>query len=67
MRLCMATSLDDRRMTDRAAFRSSQRLTVTLPFSILNALIERSQLEGRSLSNLAAYLLESSLDQSRSA
>ncbi|MBW0174355.1 MAG: hypothetical protein KXJ50_06255 [Vulcanococcus sp.] len=44
-------------------FRSSQRLTITVAYSTLNALIERSDREGRSLSNLAAYLLESSLDR----
>ena len=43
------------------AFRTSQRVTITLPHSTLSALIERSNLEGRSLSNLAAYLLESSI------
>ena len=44
-------------------FRSSQRLTITVAYSTLNALVERSNREGRSLSNLAAYLLESSLDR----
>ena len=44
-------------------FRSSQRLTITVAYSTLNALIERSDREGRSLSNLAAYLLGSSLDR----
>lgn len=46
---------------DNAAFRSSQRVTITLPHSTFSALIERSNEEGRSLSNLAAYLLEFSL------
>jgi hypothetical protein len=44
-------------------FRSSQRLTITVAQSTLEALVERSSLEGRSISNLAAYLLESSLAQ----
>jgi hypothetical protein len=44
-------------------FRSSQRLTITVPQATLEALVERSNHEGRSLSNLAAYLLESALDQ----
>lgn len=44
-------------------FRSSQRLTITVAYSTLDALVERSSREGRSLSNLAAYLLESSLDR----
>ena len=45
------------------SFRSSKRLTITVPQTILEALIEISHREGRSLSNLAAYLLESSLQQ----
>ncbi len=44
-------------------FRSSQRLTITVAHATLQALVERSNHEGRSLSNLAAYLLESSLDR----
>jgi hypothetical protein len=46
-------------------FRSSKRLTITLPQAVLEALVARSDLEGRSLSNLAAYLLESELEQQR--
>ena len=42
-------------------FRSSQRLTITVAQSTLEALAHRSQREGRSLSNLAAFLLESAL------
>jgi len=48
------------RQTD--SFRSSQRLTITVAQSTLEALVERSGCEGRSISNLAAYLLESSLE-----
>lgn len=44
------------------AFRSSQRLTITVAQATLEALVDRSSSEGRSLSNLAAYLLESSLE-----
>ena len=47
-----------------SSFRTSQRLTITVAHATLDALVERSNLEGRSLSNLAAYLLESSLDHS---
>ena len=47
------------------SFRSSQRLTITLPQAVLEALTQRSDLEGRSLSNLAAYLLESELERHR--
>ena len=43
-------------------FRSSQRLTITVAHSTLDALVDRSQQEGRSLSNLAAYLLENALE-----
>jgi len=41
--------------------RSPRRLTVTLPYTLYEALVERSDLEGRSLSNLAAFLLETAL------
>lgn len=44
-------------------FRSSQRLTITVAHATLEALVHRSNTEGRSLSNLAAYLLESSLER----
>lgn len=44
-------------------FRSSQRLTITVGHATLEALVERSGREGRSISNLAAYLLESSLER----
>jgi hypothetical protein len=44
------------------AFRYPRRLTITLPQSIYHQLVERSDWEGRSMSNLAAYLLETSLD-----
>lgn len=44
-------------------FRSSKRLSITVAQSTLEALAQRSSEEGRSLSNLAAYLLESSLEQ----
>lgn len=43
------------------AFRSPRRLTVTIPYGTYRELIERSDEQGRSLSNLAAYLLESAL------
>lgn len=50
-----------------SSFRSSQRLTITVAHSTLEALVERSGLEGRSISNLAAYLLESSLERRTSS
>lgn len=47
------------------AFRSSQRISITLPHQVACCLQQRCDDEGRSLSNLAAYLLESTLTQSR--
>ncbi|MEB3307918.1 MAG: hypothetical protein VKK98_07190 [Cyanobacteriota bacterium] len=40
------------------AFRRPKRLTITVPFSTYQRLVVRSDHEGRSLSNLAAFLLE---------
>ncbi len=37
------------------------RVTITIPYNAYQSLIERSNEQGRSLSNLAAYLLETSL------
>jgi hypothetical protein len=42
-------------------FLSPQRITITVPAMTLKKLIKRSLAEGRSLSNLAAFLLEQSL------
>jgi len=41
--------------------KTPKRITITVPFAILNELIERSDYEGRSMSNLAAFLLEQGL------
>jgi len=38
--------------------KSPKRITITIPFSTFAYLTKRSAEEGRSLSNLAAYLLE---------
>ena len=38
-----------------------KRVTITLPYHVLMALVARADREGRSTSNLAAFLLESSL------
>lgn len=46
---------------DQVAFLKPNRLSVTVPFSLYAALERRATMEGRSLSNLAAYLLENSL------
>lgn len=40
----------------------SLRLTATLPRALHSNLIRRADYEGRSLSNLVAYLLESSME-----
>ncbi len=38
-----------------------RRLSITMPANVFEALERRSTLEGRSLSNLAAYLLEAGM------
>ena len=47
----------------RGQSRSSKRITITLNYATYKALEDRSSEEGRSISNLAAYLLERSLTQ----
>ena len=39
-------------------FSSPQRVTITVPAMTLKKLLKRSLVEGRSVSNLAAFLLE---------
>ena len=41
---------------------SPQRITITVPSMTLKKLLKRSLVEGRSLSNLEAFLLEQSLE-----
>lgn len=41
--------------------RHPQRICITLPHHVFEALLQRSAEEGRSMSNLSAYLLELSL------
>ena len=41
--------------------RAPQRISITIPYAMYHALIERSDYEGRSISNLAAFLLEKGL------
>jgi hypothetical protein len=50
-------------LRDRVAIskRRPQRLTITLPYGVAERLTEQSQWQGRSVSNLAACLLESAL------
>jgi hypothetical protein len=45
----------------QTAFRSPRRVTITLAWSTYDALQVRADAEGRSLSNLAAFLLESGI------
>ena len=47
----------------RGQSRSSKRITITLNYATYKALEDRSSEEGRSISNLASYLLERSLTQ----
>ncbi len=60
----MVLSLPGSSATPRLAIaqRSPRRLSVTIPFTLHQQLLERSDLEGRSVSNLAAYLLERGLN-----
>lgn len=43
-------------------FRTPKRLSVTLPLATYEQLVQKSGWEGRSISNLAAFLLESALN-----
>ena len=47
----------------QTCFRTPQRISITLAQHVVDALVIRSQQEGRSVSDLSAYLLESSLQQ----
>lgn len=44
-----------------AHFRTPKRLSVTLPHATYEQLVQQSGWEGRSISNLAAFLLENAL------
>jgi hypothetical protein len=43
--------------------RTPKRITITIPHYTLEALVKRSDEEGRSMSNLAAFILEQGLNQ----
>jgi hypothetical protein len=45
------------------AFRKPVRITITLPLSTFEQLQQRSDQEGRSMSNLSAYLIEGALSR----
>jgi hypothetical protein len=50
-----------------SAFRTPRRITITIPNGVYEELIVRSNQEGRSLSNLAAFLIEKTLDDGHHA
>lgn len=60
----MTISLNRQQETNqrqRITFRSPKRISITIPNNAYENLIKQSNEEGRSLSNLAAFLLESAL------
>lgn len=58
----MSTSELDDNSTQR--FKTPRRITITIAYTVYEQLIERSNTQGRSISNLAAYLLEQALSTS---
>jgi hypothetical protein len=52
------------RQQHKAVFRSPTRISITLPDCIYQHLLRRSDEEGRSLRNLAAFLLEMAFEKS---
>ena len=55
--------MDDSKPWDNQ--RKSKRITITVPRSVYDFVVEHSFYEGRSISNLIAYLLETQIDQIR--
>jgi hypothetical protein len=45
------------------AFKSPKRITITIPHSAFEHLLKQSDYEGRSLSNLAAFILEIGIEK----
>jgi hypothetical protein len=45
----------------RLPFRKPRRISITIPDHIYQLLLERSEQQGRSISNLAAFMLERSI------
>ena len=65
----MAIALNRQQETSqrqRIAFRSPKRISITIPHNAYENLIKQSDEEGRSMSNLAAFLLESALGKQAS-
>jgi hypothetical protein len=52
------------RQQRKTVFRSPTRISITLPDCTYQYLLRRSDEEGRSLSNLAAFLLEMAFEKS---
>lgn len=48
-------------VTPNFAFQAPRRITITVPYAAYTQLMQRSDYEGRSLSNLAAFLLEQAI------
>ena len=44
-------------------FRSPRRISITIPLRTYERLVKRSDEDGRSMSNLASFILESWLDE----
>ena len=57
---CMVYAEND---LQKFASRSPKWVTITLPYSTLEMLVKRSNEEGRSLSNLAAFILEQGINR----
>ena len=55
--------MDDRDKCFSRAFRKPKRVTITIAYATYLALERRSSEQGRSLSNLSAYLLEHALSE----
>ena len=55
------TTIPKTNLNIRPAFRSPMRITITVPYGTYEHLIHQSNEEGRSLSNLSAFLLESAI------
>ena len=49
-------------MTNNPMFRSSHRVTITLPYSVYQQIVSLADNQGRSTSNLMAYLLERGIE-----
>ena len=48
---------------EKFVIRAPKRLTITIPHSTFEAIAQRSNEEGRSLSNLAAFILERGINE----